>query len=194
MTRLGEKLIAAAQEGVQIARGNILLAGTFRVSDYRRNIPVVVKLQAMWRAIANGSLPDPKEVTIACRDLEFDHNPALMDRDYDLDAGDFLPPQNDPDHIDAKIGADHDFKTFGRKPDAEKTVTTRGSDVGEAAHRRAVVDSEKLHAAKMASKAGDYKEAAEILATARPRVKKPKRKIPSRPFPKQQRPLRSVSR
>jgi hypothetical protein len=173
-------------------RGNVLCAGTFRVSDYRRNMPVVVKLQAMWRAIANGSLPDPKEVTIACRDLEFDHNPALMVRDYDLDAGDFMPPQNDPDYIDARIGADHDFKTFGRKPGAEKTVTTRGSDIGEAAHGRAVVDSEKLHAAAMASKAGNYKEVAAILATVRSRAKKPKRKIPSRPFPKQQRKMRSA--
>jgi hypothetical protein len=162
----------------------ILIAGTFRVSDYRRNMPVAVKLQALWRSIADGILPDPHDVEIDCRQLEFDHDPALMNRDYDLAANDFLPGQNDPNHIVARIGADHDEKTFGRKADAEKTVTTRGSDVGEAAHQRAVVDSEKLHQAALASKNGDFKSAAAILATARPRARKPKRKIPSRPFPK----------
>jgi hypothetical protein len=170
----------------------ILLAGTFRVSDYRRAIPAAVKLQSLWRSIAKGLLPDPRDVEIDCRQLEFDHDPALMNRDYDLAAGDFMPAQNDPDHIIARIGADHDEKTFGRKAGAERTVTTRGSDVGEAAHQRAVVDSEKLHQAALASKNGDFKSAAAILATARPRAKKHKRKIPSRPFPQQQRKMRSI--
>jgi hypothetical protein len=169
----------------------ILLAGTFRVKDYRRSMPVAVKLQALWRAIANGSLPNPQEVTIDASDLEFDHRPPLLERDYDEEAGDFMPPQNDPDYIDAKIGADHDFKTFGRRAGAERTVHTRGSDVGEAAHIKHRHDSEKLHEARMAMKRGDPEAISRILGGVRQKSRlKPKQKIKSRGFDKRHRPMR----
>jgi hypothetical protein len=172
----------------------VLKAGSFRVSDYRRSMPVAVKLQSLWRSIAKGLLPDPREVEIDCRELEFDHAPALMYRDLDLITQDFLPPQNDPEFIDARVGGDHDQKTFGRKAGAERTVTTRGSDIGEAAHIRSVSDTEAVHAAKLASKRGDHKEAARLLSTVKlKRNKRPKRKIPSRGFDDQHRPMRSRS-
>jgi hypothetical protein len=173
----------------------VLKAGSFRVKDYRRNIPVWVKLQSLWRAVAKGLLPDPREVEINCRDLEFDHDPALAHRDYDLAAHDFMPAQNDPDYIEARIGNDHDYKTFGRKPDADKTVTTRGSDIGESTHVRHVRDTETLHDAKLALKRGDPAEVAEILGCVRQKTRLGhKRKIPSHPFSKEHRPFRSGRR
>ena len=93
----------------------ILKAGTFRVRDYRKPIPARVK-QA-----------------VIAREFDFDHDPALVRRDYDTGAGDFIPPQNDPRHIIARRKAEHLEKTIGRKQGAERTVSTRGSDVGEAA-------------------------------------------------------------
>jgi hypothetical protein len=156
----------------------ILKAGSFRVSDYRKPIPAKVK-QA-----------------VIAREFDFDHEPALVNRDYDTEAGDFIPPQNDPKHLIPRRKAKHLEKTIGRKAGAERTVSTRGSDVGEAARSRSIQAREAVHRASAASKAGRYAEAAEILAQARSnrklknKIDRRKRKIPSRPFPKQQRPMR----
>jgi Mg-chelatase subunit ChlI len=149
----------------------ILPPGTFKVSDFRRPIPNKVKLE------------------IIAREFDFDHDPALVNRAYDTEAGDFIPPQNDAKKITARRKAEHAKKTFGREPGAEKTVTTRGSDVGEAARTKDIRASEALHQASLASKAGDYTKAAQLLATGRERKKRPKRKIPSRPFARMKRPL-----
>jgi hypothetical protein len=150
----------------------ILKVGGFRVSDYRRPIPNKVKLE------------------VIAREFDFDHDPALVNRPYDETAGDFIPPQNDSKFITARRKPEHAKKTYGREPGAEKTVTTRGSDVGEASRTKDIVASEAIHAARMASKAGDYTKAAELLAAGRQRKKPTKRKIPSRPFARAKRPLR----
>jgi hypothetical protein len=151
----------------------ILRAGTFKVSDFRKPIPNRVKLE------------------VIAREFDFDHDPALVNRDYDTEAGDFIPPQNDPKKITARRKAEHAKKNYGREPGAEKTVTTRGSDVGEAARMKDILASDAIHQARLASKAGDYTKAAELLATGRARKKRPKRKIPSRPFARVKRPLQS---
>jgi hypothetical protein len=168
----------------------ILPAGTFKISDYRKPIPDRVKLQVMldlfheWFGCGGAF-----ELSPDAADYQFDHDPALVNRDYDTKAGDFIPPQNDSDHIKAILRGNHDKKTFGREPGAEKTVTTRGSDVGEAARTKDIRASEALHQAALASKAGDYTKAAELLAAGRERKKRPKRQIPSRPFARVKRPL-----
>lgn len=145
----------------------ILPAGTFRVSDYRKPVPESVKRD------------------VVARDYDFDHRPPLCDRPYDTEARDFIPPQNDPAHIFATPKAKHKQLTFGRKEGAAVTVTTRGSDVGERARTRDIKTSEAIHQAALASKAGDYKRSAELLASAPKKSRlRPKTKIPSRPFPK----------
>jgi Mg-chelatase subunit ChlI len=149
----------------------ILRAGTFKVSDFRKPIPNKVKLE------------------VIAREFDFDHDPALVNRDYDTEAGDFIPRQNDPKKITARRKAEHAKKTYGREPGAEKTVTTRGSDVGEAARTKDIRASEAIHQATLASKAGDYTKAAELLAAGRERKKRPQRRIPSRPFARARRPL-----
>jgi hypothetical protein len=145
----------------------IFAPGTFRVRDYRKPIPNRVKL------------------AVLARDYDVDHDPALTNRPYDTEAEDFIPPQNDPDYLFLKRHAEHDEKTFGRKAGAERTVTTRGSDIGERARSRDIQTTEAIHRAAAASKRGDFKAAAEILATAPKQSRlKPKKSWPSRPFPK----------
>jgi hypothetical protein len=162
----------------------ILTAGSFRTSDYRKNIPSWVKVVAATKARPCYLLHD--DLVSWARGLRYDHRPPLKNRDYDLETNDFVPPQNDSYYIEAISCKDHDHRTFGRKPDAEKVVTTRGSDLGEAARTKHIMDSEKLHAAKMAMKRGNPEEIADILGGVKQKSRlRPKRKIPSKPFPKQ---------
>jgi hypothetical protein len=173
----------------------ILEPGTFKVRDYRKAIPTAVKLQVVINQFHRrlvGTLDDEALATmpftlepIDARCLRFDHRPPLEARPYDTEAGDFIPPQNDPQHIEAITTEEHDFRTFGRKPGAEKTVTTRGSDAGEAARTRNIKDSEQRHQAIMAAKtalAGADKDA--VIEALAPIAKKqwPKRKLEGRPF------------
>lgn len=146
----------------------ILSAGSFRVSDFRKPIPAGVKHSVVGRG------------------HEFHHDPPLEARPYDVDAGDFIPPQNDPDFIVLHTTAKHLEITTGRREGAERTVTTRGSDNGEAKRVKDIACSEAIHKAKVASKSGDYHGAAQILAAApkQKAVTRFKQKIPSRPFAK----------
>lgn len=169
----------------------ILRAGSFNVNEYRKAIPVTVKLAVVIRQ--NSCSTDGRGFTVEealLGGIEFDHDPALINRDYDTDAGDFIPPQLRPDLIFAKRKGQHQEKTTGRKEGAEQTVTTRGSDVGEATRVEKITTSEAIHQAAMASKAGDYPGAAQILAAA-PKPPVPAKKIRSAGFQKAHRPLRS---
>ena len=120
----------------------------------RKQIPQVVKTQVLARQ---------KMTCVVCGEpldatTQFDHRPSIIMRAVNVDRTDYHPPQNDPEFIEALHSRCHLERTTGRKRDAEKTVTTKGSDVWQKA--------------KFA------------------RLEKPpkkKRKIPSRPFPKQKR-------
>lgn len=160
----------------------ILRAGTFSVNACRKPIPNNVKLAVLIRQHCRST--DGKR--FLCMDalegrIQFDHDPALVTRDYDTEARDFIPPQHSIAHIYAKRDGQHLEKTTGRKEGAEKTVTTRGSDVGEASREPAIRDSQRLHLAKMAEKAGDVARAAELRAGLEdPKRLKPKPRIRSR--------------
>jgi hypothetical protein len=83
-----------------------------------------------------------------------DHDPALALR-MRLPDGRYSPEANDPEFLVYRRERDHLQKTVGRKADAEKTVTTIGSDVWLQKKFRRLE-----------------------------RPKRRKAKIPSRPFPK----------
>ena len=87
--------------------------------------------------------------------VELDHDPALILRYKNHKTGGYRPDANDPRYLVYRLKPEHRKKTIGRKPDAERTVTTKGSDVWLAKKFR------KLE-----------------------KPQKPKQKIPSRPFPK----------
>jgi hypothetical protein len=62
-------------------------------------------------------------------------------------------------------------------------IKTATIDAPAIAKNRDIRTSEAIHKARLASRAGDYHTAAEILASAeKPSRLKPKRKIPSRPL------------
>lgn len=181
MTRLGEKLIAAAEEGVEIAKGNLLPAGTFRVADYRKAITSGLAMRVLIRQ----GCKDLDGVPFTEDDcIQIDHEPGLLHRPYDLDAEDFIPPQHSLDHLFARRKSSHLEKTTGRKEGATCTVTTRGSDVGEAARVRDIRHTQALHEVKMAVKRGDSAAIARLLQVEK--KAKPKHSIPSRGFPKRQ--------
>ena len=159
----------------------ILEPGTFLVKDYRRPIPTWVKLQALYNAAIDEALPRKLNV----RDLQFDHQPALLERPFDTEINDFIPAQNDPDHIVPLLRADQLKKTTGSKPGAERKVHNRGSDRGEASHVKLVRGTQEMHEIKLAAKRGDPAAIARLLRVEK--KPRPKSRIPSRPFSSQNR-------
>jgi len=87
--------------------------------------------------------------------VELDHDPALSLRRKNHRTGGYRPDANDPRYLRYIPKHKHRQKTIGRKPDAERTVTTKGSDIWLAKKFR------KLE-----------------------KPQRPKQKIPSRPFSK----------
>jgi hypothetical protein len=69
-----------------------------------------------------------------------DHSPALILRFYNPRIKDvasrYKPHAHDPDHLVYMAKPDHQQKTSGRRPGAERTVTTKGSDAHLAAKFR----------------------------------------------------------
>ncbi len=66
-------------------------------------------------------------------EYQLDHDPALEQRKVvkrnSMGETYYSPMANDPNHLVYRTTAAHLFKTTGRKPGAEKTVTSKGSDV-----------------------------------------------------------------
>lgn len=92
------------------------------------------------------------------KEVQLDHDPALVLRKRSKRTGKFVPDANDPTFLVYRLAQDHLHKTTGRRPGAATTVTAKGSDVWLAKKWR-----------KLEGPA------------------KPKRKIPSRSFPKKRR-------
>lgn len=114
---------------------SILAPGTFKVSNYRKDIPERTKRAVLKR-------------------YEYDHRPPLQDRPYDTEASDFIPPQHDPHKIElVTIGA-HDERSFGRKEGAAKTVTTAGSDANRRSKESDIRERLADFNVRMAAKAG----------------------------------------
>lgn len=61
---------------------------------------------------------------------QLDHDPALILRPLNERTGKYTPDANDPAYLIYRDPANHLQKTTGRKPGAERTVTTKGSDIG----------------------------------------------------------------
>jgi hypothetical protein len=127
--------------------------------DVRKAIPLSVKLAVALRMLG---FEGP---------VDFDHDPALALREWDEAAGDFIPPQHDPNFIVIRTKAEHRAKTGGRK--GEQRSTSYGSDQHAIAKLdRLTEDQQKFRQRLLAKDAGE-------------RVTPPRKcKIPSRPFPK----------
>lgn len=108
----------------------------------RPYIPLSVRVQVVDRQLAEryGSLGTNLSASLSRRiatgldflDIEhpqLDHDPALILREFNPHTGKYTPDANDPDHLIYREKGNHDEKTFGRKEGAERTVTTKGSDI-----------------------------------------------------------------
>lgn len=93
-------------------------------------------------------------------DFELDHDPALILRQFNERTGKYTPDANDPAYLVYRTPAQHLKKTTGRTPGAAKTVDARDSDMW-------------------------LKRKFDRLEGRTKR--RPKQKIPSRPFPKAKR-------
>lgn len=60
-------------------------------------------------------------------EFQLDHDPALSLRRVRF--GGYIPDANDPKHLVYRAKDGHLQKTTGRRPGAERTVTSKGSDV-----------------------------------------------------------------
>lgn len=132
----------------------------------RRHIPVGVKLHAVLLQI--GFTDEDIQSGI-----DWDHNPPLALRRVDPETGLLIPDANDPRFIQPLRKDGHETKTFG--PGGEKRVTTAGGDI------HAIAKAKRL-----ARDASDFDRrlTAKTNGEAPPQERRPKRKIPSRPFPK----------
>ena len=129
----------------------------------RKAIPASVKNAVLVR---QGYRCAECKQTLLGGPVDYDHRPALIMRPVNAEGTDYIPPQNDPDHIEALHPRPcHLRRSVGRAPGAEKTATSKGSDVWLAKKFRKLEGCNK-----------PAKKASNLALT--------KRKIPSRPFPK----------
>jgi hypothetical protein len=132
-------------------------------SQFRKAIPPRVKLQVALR----------QGFGVKESDINWSHEPALADRDWDDEKGDTKPGQHDPDYIFVRAKSEHDRITY------RDNGTGRG-DLQMVAHTKRVKRKQVAHVARM-----------EVKNTGEPMPPKRKRTIPSRPFSKDRRQLQS---
>lgn len=92
----------------------------------RKAIPDRIKLEVVLRQ--DGRCPHCGERLGPLSGLNFDHRPAIINREVAEDGTDYVPPQLDPEHIQAvhEIPC-HRERTIGRG--GEKRTTVAGSDI-----------------------------------------------------------------
>lgn len=123
---------------------------------FRPHMPIKIKLEAV---LINGPVFD-SEGRKVCKleDLDFDHQPPLQMRVWNVEAQDTDPPANDPFYIVPMVRAQHRTKTAKR-------------DIPEIAKTR-----------HLSAKQADFVRS--ITTRQCGEKRKPSGSIPSRPFPK----------
>lgn len=92
----------------------------------RKAIPDRIKLEAVLAQ--DGLCAHCKQRLGRLADIEFDHRPALVNRDVNEAGTDYVPPQLDPEFIQAVHEVPcHRERTIGRG--GEKRTTVAGSDI-----------------------------------------------------------------
>lgn len=113
---------------VQVAERQVEASGSILWPLYRSSVGKDTKLASPWsmtrrlRVLLSDLFPDG--------DYQLDHDPALILRRYSERTGKYTPAANNSDFLIYRRKDDHLQKTTGRKPGAERTVTTKGSDMG----------------------------------------------------------------
>lgn len=107
-------------------------------------------------------------------DTQFDHRPALINRNVAVDNLDYDPPQLDPNFIEALHVDCHDKRTNG--PGGEKRITTAGSDKHIRDKTKALQEQQAEYRRNLLAK--DRGE--EPPKPKKPKYQWPKRKMESR--------------
>lgn len=139
----------------------------------RKAIPDLIKLLVVLRQNARCTHCSER-LGDNLSSINFDHRPPISTRAIAKDATDYVPAQLDPEYIEALHVDCHSTRTHG--PGNERRITTRGGDIGDAAHIRRVSAKHQEFRSRLLRK-----EHPEWVGEVR------KRKIPSRPFPKKPR-------
>jgi len=107
-------------------------------------------------AVEAGGMSMGRRLTILLGHLpkgsQIDHDPALILRKFSEKTGLYTPDANDPAHLIYRAPREHLQKTIGRRADAEKTVTTKGSDIWLKSKFRRLENPSKRPRAKIASR------------------------------------------
>lgn len=116
-------------------------------------------------------------------EIQYDHRPALINRDVNEEGTDYVPAQLDPEYLQALHNDCHDVRTFG--PGGEKRITTAGSDIGVRDKvTRLQEQQERIAETRRRILAPSDPEAGR--PSPKPKYNWGKRPLRSRPFPKGQ--------
>lgn len=131
----------------------------------RRYIPLTIRLRVALRQLA---------AVLECdaRDLQLDHDPALVLRPLNTRKTDTVPPANSAEHLIYRAKESHKVKTFG--PGGEKRITTRGGDIHESKRTARLSEKTAEFQRRVAMGIGRHTE-------AKPRSKWPSRKMGRKP-------------
>jgi hypothetical protein len=114
-------------------------------------------------------------------EIDFDHRPAIINREVNAEGTDYIPPQLDPEYLEAihKVPC-HKERTAG--PGGEKRITTAGSDIHTRDKTRRLQDKrlEREAAVKKAQdELSDFYDGNSVAPEPNSIKTKPKRKIQS---------------
>jgi hypothetical protein len=128
--------------------------------------------------------------------VEFDHTPPLAMREVRPDGTDWIPSQHDPRHLTPRLKAQHREKTHGRRGESKLSSTGDG-DQSRIAKMKRLQEAEEARSRDFARKlfpktyATIDRARAEFEGPTSSPPARPARKIPSRPFPKTTRKIRT---
>lgn len=137
---------------------------------YRPHINTTVTLQA---CLLQARCPDCGEKLGALANIHRDHTPPLQLRAWDAEAGDTIPPANDPKHITLRHIDCHKAKTTGGK-----TKARAQGDVTEIARTKRLAEKQKEFRDRILAKGQN--EPGEELPRRKPKAKIPTRKLQTR--------------
>lgn len=150
------------------------MSGEERPRPRRKAIPDGVKLKVVVRQVGRCKDCNGKLAELEC--VEFDHRPAIINREVNEAWTDYVPAQLDPEYIFARCGDCHDKRTNG--PGGEKRITTAGSDKHIRDKTKALQEQQaEFRRSLLAKDRGE-----EPPKPKKPKYQWPKRKMESRPF------------
>lgn len=150
------------------------MSGDERPRPRRKAIPDRLKLEVTLKQ--GGRCKACGEKLHELADTQFDHRPALVNRNVNAEGSDYIPPQLDPEHIQALHVDCHRVRTSGRP------ATTAGSDIHIRDKTKALQEQQAEFRRNLHAKGSGEPPPAAKKAKGR----WPKRKMESRPFPKKE--------